>query len=83
MENNQIIIEAVDLFIKNKNIFIGYPNEEMKAIGKNKRIYIDNVEVKSKYIGNEIFVFVDTISPFKDKFASMTTCLKKQFLSLY
>jgi hypothetical protein len=79
---SKTLIEACELFLKNNNIQIAYPNEDMKRLAYRKIIIVNGIRYLKKDLGNLIFVEIDQIKPFNKKWAGLTKDLGDQLISM-
>ena len=61
---------------------VGYPNSDMKMLGRKKIIFINGVRVHKKKLGSTIFVYVNQHKPFEKKWATLCQDLANQALSM-
>jgi hypothetical protein len=75
------LIDACRLFLQYNKVEIGYPNSDMKRLGRKRIILVNGVRVHKKRLGGLIFVEVERHKPFEKKWSTLCDDLAEQLLS--
>ena len=79
---SKTLIDACNLFLQHNKVEIGYPNSDMKMLGRKKIILVNGVRVHKKRLGGLIFVDCEKYQPFKKKWSELCNDLAEQLLSI-
>ena len=79
---SKTLIDSCNLFLKHNKVEVGYPNSDMKRLGRKRIILVNGFRVNKKRLGGLIFVECNKYQPFEKKWAELCNDLSEQLLSM-